>query len=106
MGEIPVIKNGKSRPNDKGNIPVYNSKIYYTNKHNTIDETIIIGRVVAYCRSVFLKINHCGFLIKQCLQIQKKQSVQNVSVIYLKKKYKQIWPRVKSPTFNPGILND
>ena len=55
MGEIPVIKNGKSRPNDKGNIPVYNSMIYYTNKHNTIDETITIGRVVAYCRSVFFE---------------------------------------------------
>ena len=29
--------------------------VYYTNKHNTIDETIIISRIRAYCCFVFSK---------------------------------------------------
>ena len=82
LGEIPVIKNGKSRPNDKGNIPVYNSKIYYTNKHNTIDETIIIGRIRAYCCSVFSK-NKPLWISDKAMFTNSKETISSKCQCYL-----------------------
>jgi type I restriction enzyme S subunit len=47
--------NGKSRPVEIGNIPIYggNGVLGYTNKFNFKDESIIIGRVGAYCGSLY-----------------------------------------------------
>ena len=55
LGEIVTFGNGKERPKDKGPIPVYggNGVLDYTDKHNYDGETIIIGRVGAYCGAVY-----------------------------------------------------
>lgn len=55
LGEIIQFGNGKAKPNSSGNIPIYggNGILGYTNVHNYSDETIIIGRVGAYCGSVY-----------------------------------------------------
>lgn len=55
LGEVVKFGNGKIRPQSKGNIPVYggNGILDYSDKYNYTDETIVIGRVGAYCGSVF-----------------------------------------------------
>ena len=55
LGEVISFGNGKERPKEKGSIPVYggNGILDYTNTHNYEGETIILGRVGAYCGSVY-----------------------------------------------------
>ena len=55
LGEIVAFGNGKERPKAKGHIPVYggNGILDYTNEYNYDGETVIIGRVGAYCGSVY-----------------------------------------------------
>jgi restriction endonuclease S subunit len=45
----------KSKPKETGDIPIYggNGVLGYTNRFNNDTEVIIIGRVGAYCGSVF-----------------------------------------------------
>ena len=55
LGEIVSFGNGKERPKEKGTIPVYggNGILDYTDNSNYDGETVIIGRVGAYCGSVY-----------------------------------------------------
>lgn len=55
LGEIVAFGNGKERPKEKGAIPVYggNGILDYTNDSNYSGETVVIGRVGAYCGSVY-----------------------------------------------------
>jgi type I restriction enzyme S subunit len=57
LGEISFFYNGKVRPNDKGNIPIYggNGILGYTNNWNYSGKSIIIGRVGAYCGSIYFE---------------------------------------------------
>ena len=59
LGEVIQFGNGKERPRTEGNIPVFggNGILGYCNQANYKDETIIIGRVGAYCGSVFYQNN-------------------------------------------------
>lgn len=60
LKEVIQFKNGKKRPSIDGNIPVYggNGILGYANNSN-YERCIIIGRVVAYCGSVYLEDNKC-----------------------------------------------
>ena len=60
LGDVMVFKNGKKRPSGNGNIPVYggNGILGYTNDYNN-EDCIIIGRVGAYCGSVYREKNKC-----------------------------------------------
>ena len=53
--DLITFGNGKVRPKSEGNIPVYggNGVLEYANNSNYNGETIVIGRVGAYCGSVF-----------------------------------------------------
>lgn len=55
LGELMTFGNGKSRPKTDGPIPVYggNGVLSYTDHHN-IENAVLIGRVGAYCGSVYL----------------------------------------------------
>ncbi len=55
LGDVVNFGNGKERPKAKGSIPVYggNGVLDYTNEYNYNGKTIIIGRVGAYCGSVY-----------------------------------------------------
>ena len=55
LGDVVTFGNGKERPKAKGTIPVYggNGILDFTNDYNYDGETIIIGRVGAYCGSVY-----------------------------------------------------
>ena len=60
LGDIIKFKNGKKRPSTNGKIPVYggNGVLGYTDTFNN-GNCIIIGRVGAYCGSVFIEKNNC-----------------------------------------------
>lgn len=57
LGDLTEFKNGKARPSEveNGDIPIYggNGILGYTDKHNCQTETVVVGRVGAYCGSVF-----------------------------------------------------
>ena len=60
MSELISFGNGKSRPKTDGSIPVYggNGVLSYTDQHN-IENAVLIGRVGAYCGSVYLEQGIC-----------------------------------------------
>jgi type I restriction enzyme S subunit len=60
LGEIISFSNGKSRPKTSGNIPVYggNGILSYTDQSNA-ENTVLIGRVGAYCGSVYFERGSC-----------------------------------------------
>ena len=60
LGELMTFGNGKSRPKTAGTIPVYggNGVLSYTDHHN-IENAVLIGRVGAYCGSVYLEQGVC-----------------------------------------------
>ena len=55
LGDILSFGNGKIRPKNAGIIPVFggNGILDYANSSNYTDKTIVIGRVGAYCGSIF-----------------------------------------------------
>src|SRR5690554_2239279 len=55
LEELIKFGNGKQRPDSEGLIPVYggNGILSYTNSNNYDGETLIIGRVGAYCGAVY-----------------------------------------------------
>jgi type I restriction enzyme S subunit len=59
LGEIAYFLNGKARPEEvpDGPIPIYgcNGILGYTNRSNFNGESIIIGRVGAYCGSLYIE---------------------------------------------------
>ena len=60
LSNLMVFGNGKSRPKTNGTIPVYggNGVLSYTDKYNA-ENTVLIGRVGAYCGSVYLEQSIC-----------------------------------------------
>ena len=60
LGALMTFGNGKSRPKTDGPIPVYggNGVLSYTDHHN-IENAVLIGRVGAYCGSVYLEQGIC-----------------------------------------------
>ena len=60
LGELISFGNGKSRPKTDGTIPVYggNGILSYTDQHNN-KNVVLIGRVGAYCGSVYLEQDLC-----------------------------------------------
>jgi len=60
LGEFINFGNGKSRPKTDGNIPVYggNGVLSYTDQYNNRN-VVLIGRVGAYCGSVYLEQGLC-----------------------------------------------
>ncbi|HEX6981288.1 MAG TPA: restriction endonuclease subunit S [Balneolaceae bacterium] len=55
LGEVLDFGNGKRKPKSEGEIPIYggNGILGYSSENNYDGETIIIGRVGAYCGSVY-----------------------------------------------------
>lgn len=60
LGELISFGNGKTRPKKDGIIPIYggNGVLSYTNQTNA-QNVVLIGRVGAYCGSVYLEENEC-----------------------------------------------
>ena len=60
LSDFAIFKNGKKRPNAPGAIPVYggNGVLGYTNCNNN-SRCVIVGRVGAYCGSVYYENGKC-----------------------------------------------
>ena len=60
LGEVLIFKNGKKRPSENGEIPVYggNGILGFSNQANN-ENCIVIGRVGAYCGSVYYEHGKC-----------------------------------------------
>ena len=61
LKEIIEFKNGKKKPSSKGSIPIYggNGILGYTDQSNHNGESLIIGRVGAYCGCVYSHYGQC-----------------------------------------------
>ena len=55
LGEVAEMNNGKARPKNYGGYLIYggNGILGYGNQYNCDSETIIVGRVGAYCGCVY-----------------------------------------------------
>ena len=73
LSELMTFGNGKSRPKTDGTIPVYggNGVLSYTDQHN-IENAVLIGRVGAYCGSVYLEQGICWVCLLPRFDGQKK----------------------------------
>ncbi len=86
LGEIISFGNGKVRPRENGNIPVYggNGVLDYCNSYNYNGETIIIGRVGAYCGSVYYE-NRPIWISDNALAVKPKSGYSAKFIYYLLK---------------------
>lgn len=79
---IIKFSNGKKRPDEIGNIPVYggNGILAYTKNFNS-ENCVIIGRVGAYCGNVFLSTGPC-WVSDNAIQAKSKISDSQLFVYY------------------------
>lgn len=82
LGEVLSIKNGKSRPHDGKTYPVYggNGVLGYSDEYNINEKIIIVGRVGAYCGSIFLE-NEKFWLSDNALGVLPKEN-SNIDFLY------------------------
>jgi type I restriction enzyme S subunit len=86
LSDVMVLSNGKSRPNTIGYIPVYggNGILDYTDQYNYDKESIIIGRVGAYCGSLFFETNKI-WVSDNALHAKARNDRDNYFLFYLLK---------------------
>ena len=85
LEEIISFSNGKKRPEEKGNIPVFggNGILAYTNKSNSFN-CVVIGRVGAYCGNVSLCLEDC-WISDNAISAKSKISESQIFIFYLLK---------------------
>ncbi len=107
METIASFSNGKKRPQESGNIPVYggNGILAYTNKSNGKD-CVIIGRVGAYCGSSYLCMSDC-WISDNAIQAKSKLGESQLFLYYLLKNAELPSRHIGTgqPLLTQGILN-
>ncbi len=88
LGEIVTFGNGKVRPQKQGDIPIYggNGILGYCDEYNYCGETVIVGRVGAYCGSVYYE-NRPIWVSDNALALKPKNNYNTKFIYYLLKKY-------------------
>ena len=88
LGEIATFGNGKVRPQKQGDIPIYggNGILGYCDEYNYCGETVIVGRVGAYCGSVYYE-NRPIWVSDNALALKPKNNYNTKFIYYLLKKY-------------------
>ena len=88
LSDFIEFKNGKKRPSSFGKIPVYggNGILDYTNNFNN-NNIIVIGRVGAYCGSVFYETKEC-WVSDNAISARSKSNSNIVFDYYLLKSLK------------------
>lgn len=83
LQKIILFKNGKSKPTQKGEYPVYggNGIIEYVDKSND-ENVIVIGRVGAYCGSLYRVLGKC-WISDNAISAQSKISANMFSYYVL-----------------------
>lgn len=107
LSSILEFKNGKKRPTEEGQIPVYggNGILGYANDSN-YEDCIVIGRVGAYCGSVYYEKNQC-WISDNAIAALTKRNADTVYSYYLLKSLKLNERRIGTgqPLLTQGILN-
>lgn len=107
LKEIIQFKNGKKRPKEEGQVPVYggNGVLSFTNESN-YSNCIIVGRVGAYCGSVYYSEDECWVSDNAIAAIPKK-GTDTLFAYYLLKRLNLNNHRIGSsqPLLTQGILN-
>lgn len=107
LEELMSFSNGKKRPSESGNIPVYggNGILAYTNIANSCN-CIIIGRVGAYCGNVFLCSSDC-WVSDNAIQAKSKTIDSPIFGYYLLKNAALSSRHIGTgqPLMTQGILN-
>ncbi|MCL5027993.1 MAG: restriction endonuclease subunit S [Bacteroidetes bacterium] len=86
LGDVIEFGNGRVRPKSSGNIPVYggNGILDFCNESNYESETIIIGRVGAYCGSIYYE-NKPIWVSDNALVAKPKENFQAKFLFYFLK---------------------
>lgn len=108
LSEYAVFKNGKKRPEEEGKYPVYggNGILGYASSYN-MEHGIIIGRVGAYCGSVFYEDGKC-WVSDNAIKAEAKENADLKYIYYLLSSL-QLNKRhigTSQPLLTQGILND
>ena len=83
LGDITIMRNGKKRPNTQGPYPVYggNGIMDYADCYNA-ENTIIVGRVGAYCGNVYQCKNKC-WVSDNAISVSANELVDDNYLYYL-----------------------
>ncbi len=86
LGDVLIFGNGKTRPKSIGSYPIYggNGILGYTDHTNYGDETIVIGRVGAYCGSVYFE-NRQIWISDNAIAAKTKDNNNPIFLYYLLK---------------------
>ncbi|TBR43903.1 restriction endonuclease subunit S [Marinomonas agarivorans] len=108
LNEIVDFGNGKARPKTEGNTPIYggNGILGYSGDSNYQDETIIIGRVGAYCGATYFE-NNPIWVSDNALSAKSKEGfIAKYSYYVLKSKNLNQYAQGSShPLLTQGLLN-
>ena len=83
LGDVVDMRNGKKRPKEAGNFPVYggNGILDYTNQYNA-ENVIVVGRVGAYCGSVYRCKQKC-WVSDNAICVKSKPIIDDNFLFYL-----------------------
>lgn len=102
------FSNGKKRPKNEGLYPVYggNGILGYADDYN-MENGVIIGRVGAYCGSVYLETGKC-WVSDNAIKAQAKDGTDLVYLFYLLKRLKLNERQIgtSQPLLTQNILNN
>ena len=88
LSDVACFRSGKSRPKDTGNglIPIYggNGVLDYASVFNAEGMPIIVGRVGAYCGSVYIE-NRPVWITDNALSVESKDATHTAYVYFLLK---------------------
>lgn len=107
LGDIANFKNGKKRPKEQGDIPVYGGNgILAYNSQKNFSDCISIGRVGAYCGNVFFVKGDC-WISDNAIAAIPKDTVNMQFLYFLLKNLQLNKMRIGSgqPLLTQSILN-
>lgn len=83
LSEVTIMKNGKKRPQSEGRFPVYggNGIMDYSDDYNA-EQTIIVGRVGAYCGCVYKCEEKC-WVSDNAISVVAKNTIDFEFLFYL-----------------------
>ena len=109
LGDVASFKNGKKKVKTEGIYPVYggNGISDYVSEFNSDGETIVIGRVGAYCGSVYKVTDKC-WISDNAIECKIKDNYDFKYLFYLISSLKLNNYRIGStqPLLTQDILND
>ena len=109
LGDVASFKNGKKKVKSEGIYPVYggNGISDYVSEFNSDDETIVIGRVGAYCGSVYKVTDKC-WISDNAIECKIKDNYDFKYLFYLISSLKLNNYRIGStqPLLTQDILKD